>query len=489
MTERIESTCKILKKCQIRLSNWKEKAVNRNKEIIALKKQLEETRSSRAVWKLKYYQSQLLCEEYERELRNSAKYRIATQSVRNHSYDFFTMNLCLELKQVGQLSLRSCLAVLGVVLKTFCLELKLPCINTIRNWENKQGYYNLHLPCTNQDDYVLIADESYCIGSQTLLLFLGVNLSNYDFTSSLDFSDVELLGLSVGASWDGEAISQEIEAIQLNRSYKLKYCCSDGGGNLRKAFRLKELERVADCTHYFSKLIEKRYKTDDLFQSFIKACALLNRQNYMGQDTGICPPKLRGKSRFLNLYTLAKWGKTNLDFLKKLSACQATAQEQRIYDKLLWLQDYKDLIKTLNLLVNKLEAIFKVLKTKGLTSQTANELKQIVASKQVPEFFKKGTEEYIEEHQALILTEQQLICCSDIIESHFGKFKNQQKKNPDKGLTINCLTIANYNKKMEPKEFCKAMEEVKIIDLELWKVDNKLQTFVAKKRELYKNVG
>jgi len=489
MPERILCTCKVRKNDLFRIENWKKKAVNRNKKLIALKKLLLETRASRDNWKSKYKDSQLLCQEYERELSDLRKYRIPTQSVRNHSYDLFTMRLSLELKECGQLSLRSCLAVLAVVFKTFCLNLKLPCINTIRNWENKKGYYNLTTPCTNEDDYVMIVDESYCIGGQTLLLLLGINLSTYDFTKSLCFGDIELLGLSVAPSWNGETISKEIQQIEEERCYQISYCCSDGGGNLRKAFRLEGLEKVADCTHYFSKIIEKQYKTDECFQGFVKQCALLNRQNYMGKDTGICPPKLKGKSRFLNLYTLAQWGKTNLKLLNHLSVCQRNEQEQRIYDKLFWLNSYKDFIKTLNLLVNKLKTIFKILKTRGLTAQTVNKVKKIVASKQVPEFFRNGIEQYLAQHQKLIEVHKHLICCSDIIESHFGKFKNQQKKNPDKGITINCLTIANYSKKMESPELAKAMEKVKIVDLEQWKNDNSLNTFIAKKREIYKNVG
>jgi len=489
MSERIECNCNIAKILLFRIANWKNKAVNRNKTITALKKQLDETRESRDSWKSKYKQSQLQCQAYKKELSDSNKYKIPTQSVRNHSYDLFTMSLCLDLKESGQLSLRSCLAVLGVIFRTFSLDLKLPCINTIRNWENKKGYYNLTLPCMNQDDYALIVDESYCIGGQTLLLLLGVNLSTYSFKESLCFEDMELLSLSVGPSWNGEGISKEIEKVQENHSYQLSYCCSDGGGNLSKAFRLKGLEKVSDCTHYFSKIIENEYKKDVHFQSFVKECALLNRQNYMGKDTGICPPKLKGTSRFLNLYPLAKWGKMNLKLLKNLSVCQRTEQQERIYNKLLWLNNYKDLIKTLNLLVNKLKVIFKLLKTNGLTEKTAEKVKQLVSSKQIPEFFKKGIEKYLEQHQELILTHKQLICCSDIIESQFGKFKNQQKKNPDKGITINCLTIANYGKKMKPPQLAKAMENVRIIDLEKWKHDNNLQTFVAKKREIYKKLG
>ena len=123
MTERIECTCKLSQKVINGIKNWKEKAVNRNKKIIALEKQLRETRDSRDAWKAKYKQSQLLCKEYKRALSKSKQYEVTVQSVKNHSYDLFMMSLSLDLKQAGQLSLRSCLSVLEVIVKTFNLDL------------------------------------------------------------------------------------------------------------------------------------------------------------------------------------------------------------------------------------------------------------------------------------------------------------------------------------------------------------------------------
>ena len=42
---------------------------------------------------------------------------------------------------------------------------------------------------------------------------------------------------------------------------------------------------------------------------------------------------------------------------------------------------------------------------------------------------------------------------------------------------------------MEKEELRKAIEQIQIVDLEKWKDDNHLETFVARKKKLYKSVG
>lgn len=487
MTEGI-ITINIQKKILLRLEKWKEKAIARGKKVNKLKKQLLELRESRDKWKEKFKAERLKSERYKKSIEENKTSEIVKEPVKNHSYDLFTISLCLSLKEAGELSLRSCISVLKIIVEVLGVPLKIPCINSIRNWELKKGLYNLENVCKTGDEYALIIDESYCIGQQTLLLLLGVNLSSYEFEKGINFSNAEVLGLAVQPSWKGEEIALEIEQIQ-NRSYTIAYCCSDGGGNIAKALRIKDIERVPDCTHYLSKIIEKEYKNAEIFKSFTSQCALINRQNYMGKDTGICPPKLKGKSRFLNLYTLAKWGLKNLTLVQKLASSTCTNLQQRIYDKLKWLNGYQSLIETLNILVKKIEAISKIIKQKGLSKATIAKVKKMIKEKDTPLFFKQGVATYLEEAGQLLSKQEKLICCSDIIESHFGKFKNQQKKNPDKGITINCLRIANYGKPMEKEELSKAMQQIKIVDLEKWKDDNNLETFVARKKKLYKSVG
>ena len=55
-----------------------------------------------------------------------------------------------------------------------------------------------------------------------------------------------------------------------------------------------------------------------------------------------------------------------------------------------------------------------------------------------------------------------IFCCSDIIESTFGKFKQKIADNTPFGLTEFALTIANFRKDFSKDEIRLALETIKL---------------------------
>ena len=469
---------------------WKKKAIDRGQELRVLRKKIKVLIASRAKWKEKHKAAvakiamlTAVNKALEKQAANPGT------RVKNYSYCLETISFCLSLRNTGQISLRNCVEVLKLLTETFDFSLGIPCINSIRNWENKYGLHKLERTCENEDDYMVIIDESFCIAKQTILLILGVNLSTYDFNKSLSFEDVELLGMAVQSSWKGDEIAAQIEEIR-SRGYRIVYSCTDGASNLKNALNTSNLERVSDCSHVFSKLLEKAYKNDPIFTGFMKSCALLNRQNYMGQDAGICPPKQRSKARFLNLKPIYKWAQNSLGLLDNLQGTKRNEQQNRIYEKLQWLTEYQDLIKELGVIVGLTENISKILKLNGMSEKGNLQIKELLdQTEQVPAFFKEGALFYISQNEDLLSKYERFICSSDIIESYFGKFKNQQAKNPDKGITINSLRITHYDKKIDKVALKNGLEKVRMKDLNTWKIKNGLKSFASKKKELHQKMG
>jgi hypothetical protein len=446
-------------------------------------------RQSRDLWRKKYGQ---LRKQAERDRKQPAKEDRQNQQgikVRHHSYRSLTMMLAIRMRSLGMISLRNCQKLLLLWYCLLDLELKVPCINTIRNWEHKLGYYQLNERGCPQAEYAIIVDESFCIGKQTLLLVLGVNLSTYQWEGALDFNEIQVLALGPKSYWKGDEIAQVLEQLS-ERKYRIAYVVSDGGNNLVKAFKARQIVRVEDCTHFFSKLIEKRYKNDSTFKAFSKRVSLLNRQCWMSSFACICPPKLRGKARFLNLYPLASWGEKNLKLLEILNRKKRMSEtEKQVCEKLKWIREYEKLIEQLNVLTRVMKACFKLLKNQGLSCQNVQRVKRILDKNPLPDFFTQGVLEYLERNSALLKKYDHLFCCSDIIESFFGMFKNQQRLNPSTGITMSCLRMPSYGKSIEEKQLIKIIEQVKVVDLHEWQNANLLKTVSAKKRELYKNCG
>lgn len=479
----------LAKKETARLEKWKKKAIARRQRIQAQEKEIKTLRKSRSLWKDKYKEAQALNGHYGREL---AKLRATGSSgvkVRHHSYRSWIILLAVRIRMLGMISLRDCQKLLVMWQSLYGMELKVPCISTIRNWEYKLGYYELQQQGSEQDEYVVILDESFCIGKQTLLLVLGVNLRAYSWEGPLSYEQVKVLAMGPKPYWKGEQIAQLIEQL-IQRRYRIAYGLSDGGTNLIKAFKSHQIARVEDCTHVFSKLLEKRYKTDPVFQAFCAHTSLLNRQCWMSELASICPPKLKGKARFLNLHALANWAKVNLKLLKQLQdKIDLDHMEGKIYEKLKWLGPFTELVDQLVQLSEMMKACFKILKTQGLSLQSTQQIKALLEQSPLPSFFDQGVRQYLERNAVLLTQYDRLLCSSDIIESFFGKYKNQQKVNPATGITSSCLRIANYGNIMEEQTVVKIMEQVKVVDLLDWQKQNLLPTVNAKKRKLYKKCG
>lgn len=486
---RTPKATKLVKNNEEGLHNWKKKAKYRGQRVNLQKKRINWLCQSRDNWKSKYKAEQLKSRYYQKQLAEHNSQHGFGDKVAHHSYNSWVILVTIQIRSCGLLSLRSCQNLLLVFQTIMKMEFSIPCISTIRNWEHKIGYHQLNQRANPKDNYAIIIDESFCIGKQTLMLVLGVNLSRYKWGQALNFESVQVLAMGVKPYWKGQDVVELIENLVANQ-YRISYSISDGGNNLVKAFKVKHINRIEDCTHAFSKLIERRYKEDGVFQEFCKKCSLLNRQCWMSAYAVICPPKLRGKARFLNLYPLADWGVKNLKLLNELRAKTALQEyEKQLYEKLKWLDQYQLLIEQLILLAQLMKICFKLLKEQGLSKGTIAQIKTVLTQQKAPAFFEQGVRQYLERNATLLDQHEHLLCCSDIIESFFGKYKSQQSTNPNQGITASCLRIPNYGKACQEQAIVQALQKVKMIDLQKWQQKNLLPTLKAKKNRLYKKCG
>lgn len=478
-----------------KVSNWREKAKRRSVEIGSLKKRIAEIIKSRNNWKEKYKRVKAENYRLRKALRTSEKQEKSGVrakekgkekggKAKHHSYSLQIIMLCMLLRQKGNCSLRSSASILKIIALSLDLELSFPSRSSIQNWEKKLGYSRLKREGKKEEKWVLIIDESVSIGNQKLLLILGVEISNYKIKSALTFEQVSVLCIGIGKSWKGAAIAAEIKKIKA-RNFSISYSVSDGGTNIGKALLLSEIRQVRDCTHFIGNLLKKQYKDNELFEQFSKKCGQLRREVYLGKDTLIIPPKQRAKGRFLNLQALSKWAYKMLLLVENEAASLSSEQKE----KLSWIKAYKGLILEIYVQCKTMDELFELLKNKGLSSENIAACKIILKKSNVTDFFKKGVEEYMTTNFKLAEKEYALICCSDIIESYFGKYKGLLTQTSSQVITDSCLCIANFNQNFNEKEIKKAMEEVKIVDLKNWKEEQLPSSLFQEKIKLLKSVG
>jgi len=475
-----------------KLSNWREKAKRRSKKIGSLKKRIQEIIESRDKWKAKYKKVKAenyrlrksLATRIKEEKKEVVKKEKEKEKPKYHSYSIQIIMLCMFLRQKGNCSLRSTSSILRIVALILDLELSYPSRSSIQNWEKKLGYSRLKKESKKGKKWVLIIDESISIGKQKILLILGVEVSNYKMNSALRFKEVSVLCIAIGSSWKGESIAAEIKKIKA-RKFSILYSVSDEGTNIAKALKISKIRHIKDCTHSIGNLLKKQYKDNELFVLFRKKCGELRREVYLGENAIIIPPKQRTKGRFLNLQPLSNWAYKMLLLLEKEG--DELSPEQR--EKLSWLKEYKILVLEIYMQCKTMNELFKIMKNKGLSAQNIEVCKEILNKSNVTDFFKKGVEEYMATNLKLAINENVLICCSDIIESYFGKYKGLLSQTSSQVITDSCLCIANFSQNFNEKEIKRAMEEIKIVDLKNWKQEQLPSNLLQEKIKLLKSVG
>lgn len=433
-------------------NNWKDKAKERATEIRRLTKRLKEVSDSRDLWKFKY-QNKIIClKENSSFIGEKAKF---------HQYSIVLVGLLLDFQRYGTLSLRGSRHCLGCLLLSLGLNGRIPSHSSIRNWSCKHGY-NRFLETQKQGgEYVIFVDESIVFGSEKILLILGISKDKVPLDRAVLHTDMDVLYVGYSHEWKSESIEAELEKIA---KYKdISYVVSDEGLNLRKAYNSCKYVHIEDCTHIFANYLKRLYGEDTTFELFRKLIGKLRQAwNLSKSNCQYMPPSMRGKLRFANIFPCVDWAKSCLDkwdtFDNKVQESLAFLQEQRAFiDQLI---DIGKIFKW----------VCKKLKTEGFGSKQKKVILEKLSAFKTGEntiIFVQNIKDYLGNlsMKSNELSQEHLLCSSDIIESFFGKFKQKINPNSRSGLTEFIFTMANFSGNFTQSEIKKALENVKIKDL------------------------
>ena len=470
-----------------KIDPWREKAVRYNREIHALRARVKEVKLGREEFKrrLRISNRERAClkEQNARLLRRVAALDQST-AIRHHSYSAEQIRLFVLLRQYGGMSLRACRHAILILTTVLHFEFELPSITTLRYWEMKLGLDQLRRVASNRHAHALLLDESISLGGQRALVLLGVDLVRYDFRTPLRMEDTEVLYIGLRSSWTAVQIAEAIEQVR-QRGYKLVYGCSDRGANLRKVLFDSNLVHVSDCTHALAKMLEKRYRHDPVYLEFCAHTSRIKRRLVLSEYAQYAPPHRRDKARFLNLDALSDWA---VVMLAQLKSGALGPQHEKPFAELNWLLNYESFIVELSAKITLHHQVLKVLKHHGLNPQTRYEVQQLVQNAPVEEGFREQIIAYVRSTERLLPRQGSILCCSDVLESMFGKLKYQSPSNRLVGLTDAVLNLANYGKHFSVEQIKSSLESIRIFDLKEWRRKNVPDTALQKRRRL-KNTG
>lgn len=350
-------------------------------------------------------------------------------------------------------------------------------------WIKKIGYTQLVLPKVKADDWIIIVDESIGIGQEKVLVILGIRQSQIDFTRPLMLQDMEPITVRSREHWTGKDVSSELRIVQ-QKLGTVKYAVTDGGSALRSALSEVSINQVYDITHAIAIFLQRMYEGDDSFKDYTHQAGQMRYKLCCSKYAHLIPPNQRTKSRFLNIDTISKWG---LNVLKALKNNSLSAEDRL---KLQWVMGNKLLIKELDKIMAVVKKISILLKTEGLSWQAISKCVSWLRK------FKSGKLKQFREYMLNYLTEnsklikhrkEKLLCCSDIIESSFGRYKNELSKNPMSGITDLVLIIPALTVKLTSDAVNAAIDNCTVKNIELWKQTNLCNSLLSKRKKVFQN--
>lgn len=413
---------------------WKIKAIERGQRLKSIRKRVKELTASRDHWRDKYF-----------SLKNGQIE--ASRKAKRHQYGLCWVQFCLRCHQYGGLGLRACRHCLSCIYLCLNIQGRVPSHVSIRNWIIKQGYYQVHDLAKPKGEWVIWVDESVVLGAESILLVLGLPLQEWHFERPVCVSDSHVLWVESRQGWTVQQIQSILQKVK--DMVDVQYVVSDQGINLCKAYAQVGLRHIPDCSHVLAGGMEKLYKNDPTFDLFIRWAAQLRARWAMSrQKVAFMPPAHRTKARFANVFPLVRWAK---DVINRPQNTPFVIP-QDVKEELSFLAQHQSFIEELSWIDHLSSAIAKILKTQGYNDHSKDLIQQCMSHVDLPNSdkinsFKDHLNTYLENLAKLSLSFElkTLICCSDVIESTFGKFKLKIHPRSPFGMTQFLFSFANFS--------------------------------------------
>lgn len=368
---------------------------------------------------------------------------------------------------------------------------KIPCHNTIENWVKKCGL-SVHEKAggaLQSNKYAQIIDESMMIGSEKLLMILGIPAEHQG--RALAYSDINFLKMAVAQSWNGEKIGEQIKTAAEKVGHDPLYVISDNASVMTKGIRCSGIPQQRDISHTLGMLLERIYRNESDFNQYLKLMTEVKFKYNMTKVAYLLPPTQRTIARFMNLSGWVKWSSKMLYNYSGFSH-----EEQTVFS---FIPQNASLIDELSEVTKCINIIESTCKTKGFSKETIIKCKEAVEKhlfKGNTRMIKLGVSinTFLDEEAKLITEEIIHNNSSDIIESIFGKYKARKSSNKLNGVTSFILFLPICAKlssgpKRKLFDFKDALENKRMKHLEDWKKENLTQNLAQLRTNRLKNAA
>lgn len=368
----------------------------------------------------------------------------------------------------------------------------IPTHNTIGNWIKKYGLdvYNSSGKYLEDKDYCGIVDESMMIGSEKLLVTIGVPSTHQGVP--LSHQDASILDLSISKSWSGEKIKERLDDVKKKVGHAPEYVISDNASTMNKGIRLFGVNWHRDISHSLGMYLARTYEKDTEFCAYIKCMNDVKYKYNMTNVAYLLPPSQRSIARFMNFSDWVEWSARMLNNYHTFSF-----EEKKIFS---FVPAYASLIDELSEVMSCIQTIERICKQQGLSKASIRLCQKQIRQKIFTannRMINLGEDiwEFLNVESKIIESDQAVHNnSSDLLESLFGMYKARKSPNKLQGVTSFILFIPAYTqlakeKKKQHFQFKKRLERIRLKDISIWSAQKLSSNLVAKRTQILKRTG
>lgn len=421
---------------------------------------------------------------YEKEENGNLKIVSNNESqIPKFKYDIIYIKISMRMKIEGSISFRGIARAHHIFESSIGMNMSSLHHSTIIQWAKRIGYYELHKP-KKRGNWLIVIDESVMVGQSRLLNIYGILIENIPVDRALKLNDMESLYVSSKTSWTGDDISIVINNLQMNLG-KIVYSVSDAGNNLLKAFQIMEIPHIYDITHYIALQYKKILKDNTEFATLSSMMGKMRRKGILSKIAHLLPPNQRVKSRFLNIDLMIKW---SLKALWHINNPRKSELSELEINELKWVKQYRVLIRELAELEQIKSDTFDILKNEHFSQSSLLQLSLALGSLEQNVGTKGQTliesiRMYYRTYKDYLDKDPRLICCSDIVESGFGKLKQVISDNKMCGFTDIALCLATFCSDLSDTAISKAMTFCPYSQVRKFCKEHFLESMFVKRKE------
>jgi hypothetical protein len=395
-----------------------------------------------------------------------------------HHYSAGAMRWFLRFVLDAATSLRAAGRVLQVLEGWLPGVERAPAANTGQWWLLRLGLYELQRPKEIASDWVWLVDHTIQLGEVKCLLIVAVRLSVWESRGRgcLEHKDLTVLALEPMRESTGPQVQTHLQEAT-SQTGMPRAILSDGGKDIKKALAgFRELHpavaELSDIKHKLACLVKAELRADARWSAFVPAVGRTKSQTQQTNLAHLMPPRLKEKSRYMNLGELLNWARRALRYLDgSLGLPRSAAESNRLDAKLGWLREYREALQQWGGMLAVVGETLQVIRQDGYCREAPCVLRDRLSRLPQDEMSRRMADRavaFVAEQSSATVGEEHLLGSTECLESLIGKGKRLEGQQSRSGFTKMVLGMAASVAEPTVKHVQTALAQVKTQHVTAW---------------------